>query len=122
MATVNDSSNGELQGASAADVVSSGPNGNDTFAWAHADNLDPDGSNAKFDHTLDFGAGERFDFSQLFAGPTDAAADEVLQVTGLADSLVIATDLGSGFVDVVVLEGVYGVDIDDLIAAQALIV
>ena len=109
--------NNVITGGGGADTLSGG-GGNDTFAWTRADLAAGTGG---LDRITDFGAGDRLDFSGVFAARPAAAAD-VLRVADTAAGTVISADVGSGqFIDVVVLENVHGTTIDELVSAQSIV-
>ena len=96
--------------------------GNDTFAWLRTDVVDTAGVNQGFDHIIDFGAGDRVDFSglSLQAGPIA----NVIKVVDTAGGTVISANFGGsvGFVDVVVLDNVHNVTLTDLVHDGAIAV
>ncbi len=100
-----------------------GNQGNDTFVWEKADVVTAGGASAGLDHITDFGAGDRLDFTLLFTSPPSVAA-EVVHVADTAAGTVVSAAVGAAgaFVDVVVLDGVHGVAIDDLLHNNQLLV
>jgi Ca2+-binding RTX toxin-like protein len=97
--------------------------GNDTFAWLRGDAVNGDGSSAGFDRITDFGAGDRMDFSGMNLG-TAVPRNYLVRATDTASGTVISAsfDNGATFLDVVLIEGQHGLDVDALLASGALIV
>lgn len=72
--------------------------------------------------TVDFGAGDKLDFTGLFGNSHPADPALLIHVTDTTAGSVVA-DLGTGqFVDVVVLDGVHGLTIDDLVHNHVIVV
>lgn len=96
--------------------------GNNTFAWVQADAVNASGTSVGLDHVTDFGAGDRIDFSGMFASKP-AVLSSVIHVTDTTAGTVISASVGAGgaFVDVVVLDGVH-LSLDDLNNAHQIIV
>lgn len=110
-----------LRGGRGADLLTGGE-GSDTFEFARSDLVS--GKNYYgYDTITDFGAGDRLDFTGLESGGQDIDADDV-RVTDTEFGTMVAVDMGGkyGYVDVVMLEGVHGVGVDDLISSGQLIV
>ncbi len=99
-----------------------GDSGFDTFAWTRTDVIGGSGPAGNLDHITDFGSGDKLDFSQLFSGAHPAVVSSVVHVADTAAGTIVSADLGTGFVDVVVLDGVHGVTVDDLVAHQSIVV
>lgn len=100
-----------------------GDQGNDTFVWERADVVTSSGASAGLDRVTDFGAGDRMDFTRLFASQP-AVVSNVVHVTATTAGTVVSAAVGVGgaFVDVVVLDGVHGVTVDDLVHNSQLLV
>ena len=97
--------------------------GNDTFTWVKADVVNPNGTSAGFDHITDFGAGDKLDFSGVVSNHNLASAASVVHVTDSAAGTVVSADVGGGhFMDVVLLHGVHGLDIEHLVSSGSLII
>ena len=95
--------------------------GRDTFGWARADVVTASGTSAGFDRITDFGAGDRLDLSGLF----QAVSGPPVQMIRLADTTagtIVSADVGaSNLIDIVLLEGVHGLDIHDLVTSGSVI-
>jgi Ca2+-binding RTX toxin-like protein len=125
-----DGGNDTLSGGRGDDVLAGGQIaggyslGNDTFAWARSDVINADGSRAGYDRIVDFGAGDRLDFSAVFAGqPVRPPSSEVRFTDTAAGTVVgVSVDGGQSFVDAVIIEGQNGLDVDQMIASGALVV
>ena len=130
-----DAGNDKIYGDGGNDVISGGAGndllaggqyqngfsvGDDTFAWARADVVNTAGVKQGFDHIIDFGAGDKLDFSglTLTAGPIE----NVVRVTDTAGGTVISANFGGsiGFVDVVVLDNVHGHTLAELVQDHAI--
>ncbi len=96
--------------------------GNDTFGWARADVINSSGVRQGFDHIVDFGAGDKIDFTSLSLGSGSIAS--VVRVTDTSAGTVISANFGgtTGFVDVVVLDGVHHMTLADMVADGAIVV
>ena len=96
--------------------------GNDTFGWVKADVVDGAGVVQGFDHIVDFGAGDKVDFTglQLAAGPIA----NVVKVVDTAAGTVISANFGgaAGFIDVVVLDNYHGHTLADMVQDGAIAV
>ncbi|MGD9668620.1 MAG: Ig-like domain-containing protein [Hyphomicrobiaceae bacterium] len=114
--------NDVIHGGRGYDVLTGGE-GSDTFVFERGDVLT--GSNYYgFDTITDFGAGDKLDFSDF--GSKKSAFDVLHEVhlTENMEGTMISLDFGghSGYVDVVFLEGVHGIDIHDLISGGHFVV
>ncbi len=125
---IGDGGHDTLAGGAGSDILRGGQfnggglNFNDTFAWARDDVVNTDGSAAGFDRIVDFGAGDKLDFSGIFAGGPAVDAADVLRATDTAAGTLISADVGGGaFVDIVVLDNVH-MSLDDLDAINAIVV
>ena len=98
--------------------------GQDTFVWLREDLVDEKGSNAGFDKIVDFGIGDRLDFSDFFATQPLQSVSELLRVEDSSAGTVISFDAhGTGdFLDVAVLVNVHGLSFDTLWDNQSFIV
>lgn len=107
-----------IEGGKGSDVLIGGA-GNDTFVFD-----DKDVSTASYDRIVDFGAGDRLDFDDLLKGSAQQNYAQYVEVTDTAAGTMISVDMGTsqGFIDVVLLEGVHGIDLDDLMSAGQLVV
>ena len=99
-----------------------GDKGLNTFAWLRSDVVNANGSAAGFDHITDFGAGDKLDFTQLFNNAHPMIDTSILHVTDTAGGTIVSANLGSGFIDVVALDGVHGLTLDDLVHNHAIVV
>jgi len=102
------SGGGQIYNAAAA--------GNDTFVWDFGDVLNPDGSKAGFDTITDFAAGDKLDFTGLFAGRGITSPSQFIHVTDTAAGTVVSVDMGgtAGFMDVVLLQDMHVANVDEL--------
>jgi len=111
-----------IQGGKGYDVLTGGE-GNDTFVFQQAD-VQLGSNYYGFDTITDFGAGDKLDFSDF--GSNKDALDLLhdVHLTETLDGTMISIDLGgqSGYVDVVFLDGVHGLDIGDLIGGAHFVV
>lgn len=112
-----------LNGGAGDDVLRSergfdiltGGEGSDTFVFDESDIVS--GSNYHgFDTITDFGVGDQLDFSDFGHGNRPMDMDD-LRVTETAQGTMVSVNMGkkTGFVDVVMLEDVHGMDLADLI-------
>ncbi len=123
-----DGGNDIISGGAGNDILAGGQFQNgfsaglDTFTWARADVVNSAGVTQGFDHIVDFGAGDRVDFTglNLTAGPIA----NVIKVIDTAAGTVISANFGgsAGFVDVVVLDNVHNVTLNDLVQDGAIAV
>ena len=98
--------------------------GNDTFAWERADVVTESGASAGFDTIRDFGVGDRIDFSAMLEGAPGADVHDMVRLTDTAAGTVVSAsfDAGASFLDVVLIEGQHGLDIDEMVGAGSLVV
>lgn len=98
--------------------------GNDTFVWSRSDIVTTSGARAGFDTIVDFAAGDRLDFSAIFAGGAGQAMSNLIHVTDTAGGTVISVHVDNtiGFVDTVILKNVHGLTLDALVSQNAIIV
>jgi Ca2+-binding RTX toxin-like protein len=104
-----------MQGGFGADIMSGGAGG-DTFAWSRGDVFTTAGAVSGVDHITDFNlSADTIDMRGALAGGTlaarDTAAGTVLSVLGAAGPAV----------DVVVLDGVHGINTAALASADWLL-
>ena len=107
--------NDELRGARGNDTLTGGE-GNDTFVFVANDVIS--GSNYfGYDTITDFGPGDILDFSGLASGKSPIDVDRDIEIRDSLDGTFISVDLGgqTGFVDIVLLEDVHGLELNDLI-------
>lgn len=102
-----------LRGGRGADILTGGA-GADTFVFEKSDVVSGK-THYGVDTITDFGVGDRLDFSKLVNGSIKSLADAV-RVTETAEGTLLTLDTGSGagFVDVVLLEGVFDLDLEFL--------
>ncbi len=110
-----------LAGGQTAGAPSSG---NDTFVWLREDIVGANGSAAGFDTIVDFGIGDRLDFSGIFNGAPPAPIADLLRVTETGTGSIVSVDVDANgtFFDVALLSGVTQIDVDDLVQQNAVIV
>ncbi len=98
--------------------------GNDTFVWTRDDIVDGTGTRIGFDQVVDFGAGDRLDFSGVFSGQPPAPIEDLVRVTDWFNGTLVAVHIDDtvGWVDALILRDVHGIDLDDLTAQGAIIV
>jgi Ca2+-binding RTX toxin-like protein len=99
-----------------------GDKGANTYVWARADVVTASGTSAGLDHITDFGGGDKLDFTALFNDTHPADVKAVVHVLDTTAGTVVSADLGAGFTDVVVLDGVHHVTVDDLINSHSIVV
>ncbi|NOT71853.1 MAG: hypothetical protein HOP09_11425 [Hyphomicrobium sp.] len=122
-----DNGNDVINGGAGSDLLAGGQLkggaslGNDTFSWVRSDVM-AGTVNQGFDHIVDFGAGDKIDFSgfTLAAGPIA----NVVKVVDTAAGTVISANFGgtTGFVDVVVLDSVHHMTLNDMVVDHAIVV
>lgn len=98
--------------------------GNDTFAWSRSDIVNGSGTRVGFDTIVDFGAGDRLDFSGVFAGQPAAPIADLVRVTDYYNGTLVSVNIAEsgGWVDAMILRDVHGIDLDDLIGQNAIVV
>ena len=96
--------------------------GNDTFSWLRTDVINTAGAAQGFDRIVDFGAGDKLDFSGLALSGGDITS--LVKLTDTAAGTVVSANFGgtTGFVDVVVLDGVHAMTLNDMVGDHAIIV
>ncbi|MEL6622694.1 MAG: calcium-binding protein [Pseudomonadota bacterium] len=109
-----DSGNDTLIGGAGSDVLQGG-SGSDRYVWSRGDF--GDGELAALDRVLGFSTedGDVLDFSRVIAGRPETLEDH-LQLTENETGTLVSLTLGEGSVDVVQLDGVFGLNADDLLA------
>lgn len=104
-----------------ADVLTGGA-GNDTFAFDRNDVLS---GRIRYgvDTITDFGGGDRLDFDGLISGNVCSALHDI-ELREVAGGTMIAVDFGgsAGAVDVVLLEGVYDLDLQHMLSSGQIVV
>lgn len=112
--------NDTLRGGRGIDMLTGGE-GADTFLFMLTDVTNTAGS-ARYgrDTILDFEAGDRIDIRNMLASQVYANLSDVVQVRETADGLSIWVSVGGRFVEVVMLAGIHGLDLDDLLGMGAL--
>ena len=77
-----------------------------------------------FDTITDFGVGDRLDFDNLLNGVRERDIGRYVHLNEVDAGTMVSVDFGgsAGFVDVVLLEGLHGIDIDDLTAGGHIVV
>ncbi len=117
-----DGSNDIITGGRGDDVLKGGdaasryPAGNDTFVWDLADVVNADGTRAGFDHIVDFSSGDRLDFGAVFPGVDPGPISDMVRLTERAGSTIVSLNLGAGFIEVVQLDGVTGLNLNTLVS------
>ncbi len=108
-----------LNGGAGADTLSGGA-GTDTFRFDHA---------GPIDHVTDFNAaqGDRLDLHDLFHTTGSFAISDYVSLQTVGGNTIVSVDRdgaagGSGFVQVAQLDGVTGLDVNDLFAHGQIIV
>jgi Ca2+-binding RTX toxin-like protein len=119
-----------IRGGAGDDLLAGGQiagapsSGNDTFVWLREDIVGANGSAAGFDTIVDFGVGDRLDFSGIFNGAPPAPIADLLRVTETGTGSIVSVDVDANgtFFDVALLSGVTQIDVDDLVQQNAVIV
>ena len=98
--------------------------GNDTFSWTLDDVIDQTNNTTYFDHIVDFGIGDRLDFSGLFTTLPPMPVWELISFDDTVAGTVVSVDPTSSgdFIDVALLVGTHNLTVDDLVSQDALIV
>lgn len=98
--------------------------GNDTFVWARSDVINTNNTQAGFDKIIDFGVGDRLDFSEIFSGQPPMDIHDAVHVTDVGNGTVISLYMGAGigYFDVVKLEGFHADSVDDLLDMNGIVV
>lgn len=123
-----DGGNDTLTGGAGNDIMTGGgaaglPN-NDTFTWARADVVTAAGTSAGYDRITDFSAGDKLDFSALFAGQPTSPLASYVRLADTSAGTVVSVNVGgsTGFVDAVLLLNVHGKTLSGLWVEGGLIV
>ncbi len=119
---VGGAGNDVFNGGRGYDVMTGGA-GADTFVFHSVDVLSGQ-IKYGFDTITDFGAGDRLDFDDLLNGVRERDIGRYVHLTEVDAGTMVSVDFGgnAGFVDVVLLEGMHGIDIDDLTAGGHIII
>ncbi len=114
--------NDTLKGGRGYDTLAGG-SGSDTFVFTQSD-VKSGQNYYGFDTITDFGGGDRLDFSGLSHGNKALNLAHDVHVTDTAAGIVVSVDLGGfgGYIDVVLLEDVHGINLDDLTSGHHIIV
>ncbi len=111
-----------VEGGSGNDKMFGGL-GADTFTWSSGDILGPEGV-TWFDRIADFGDGDVLDFSALSLD-TSSGIDDVVAFTEGDRGTTVSLNLeetGDHFTDVVLLQDVFGIDAQDYLEFELMIV
>lgn len=100
-----------------------GGEGSDTFEFAASD-IRSGFNYYGYDTITDFGAGDRIDFGNLLHDVRESDIGRYVHLTENNAGTMVSVDFGgnAGFVDVVMLEGMHGIDIDDLTAGGHIVI
>ncbi|KUO67793.1 MAG: hypothetical protein APF80_00700 [Alphaproteobacteria bacterium BRH_c36] len=111
-----------LSGGRGSDVLIGGA-GADTFLFTKSDVVSGQ-THYGVDRITDFGAGDRLDFEDILKGVKYDELSDVIRATTTAEGTLLSIDIKgySGFADVVLLEGVFDLDLDYLDGSGQLIV
>lgn len=112
----------KLSGGRGNDILSGGE-GADTFTFKKSDVVSGS-DHYGVDRITDFGAGDRLDFGDLLSGVKYDDLSDVIHATVTEEGTLLSIDIKgySGFADVVLLEGVFDLDLDYLDGSGQLIV
>lgn len=104
-------------GGRGSDILTGGA-GADTFSYGRND-ITSGRTHHGMDRITDFGATDRLDFDDLIPSSREHRADDYIRMTETAEGTVVSVDLGTsaGFVDVVLLENVFDLDLDQMLAS-----
>ena len=97
-----------VRGLGGADTLSGGA-GNDTFVYMQKDA-------GGVDHITDFAMGDRLDLHDFLKSARYSSIDDVVRVQDGAAGSTVSVKTSTGFVDVVVLDGVHGTSGHDLLS------
>lgn len=106
-----------IESGRGADILTGGA-GADTFTFERNDVVS--GRNTYgFDIITDFGAGDRLDFDDLLGGNNLSQVMQHIDLSEVAGGTMLSIDFGgsSGIVDVVMLEGVHGLDLEHMLSS-----
>ena len=102
-----------------------GGEGNDTYFWQAKDVANAKGASRGVDTITDFDTGDILDFSALIDRSSDKSLADLVQLTEVetasGTNTMVSVALGgkAGLVDVVMLVGQQGLDIDEIVADEA---
>ncbi|MCB1519439.1 MAG: cadherin-like domain-containing protein [Hyphomicrobiaceae bacterium] len=107
----------EIESGRGSDVLSGGA-GRDTFSFEKND-IASGSRHYGVDTITDFEDGDQLDFDDLISGNRERHADDYIRMTETSTGTLVSVDLGTsaGFVDVVLLEGVYDLDLDHMLSS-----
>ena len=97
-----------VRGLGGADTLSGGA-GNDTFVYMQKDA-------GGVDHITDFAMGDRLDLHDFLKSAKYSSIDDVVRVQDGAAGSTVSVKTSTGFVDLVVLDGVHGTSGHDLLS------
>lgn len=97
-----------VRGLGGADMLSGGA-GNDTFVYMQKDA-------GGVDHITDFAMGDRLDLHDFLKSAKYSSIDDVVRVKDGAAGSTVSVKTSTGFVDLVVLDGVHGTSGNDLLS------
>ncbi len=111
-----------IEGGRGADVLTGG-SGADTFVFKSSDVVSGRIHHG-VDRITDFGAGDRLDFDSLLRGVKYNDLSEVVQLTETSEGTMVSVDMNgsAGWTDVVLLEGMFDLDLDFLEGGGQIIV
>ncbi|MGD9785558.1 MAG: Ig-like domain-containing protein [Hyphomicrobiaceae bacterium] len=111
-----------LQGGRGVDTLTGGE-GDDTYRFDRND-LVSGRTHYGVDLVTDFGSGDRLDFDDLVPSSREGHAADYIRLTDTVEGTIVSVDLGTsaGFVEVVMLEGVHGLDLHDMLATGQIVV
>lgn len=111
-----------FRGLGGSDVFTGGQ-GSDKYLWFAKDIVDQNTGESKgVDVITDFSAGDVLDFSRLLDGVGFEAVGDVVRTEESREGTMVSVQIGEDFVDVVLLQGVHGMDANDLVDAEAILV
>ena len=118
-----------IRGGPGNDILSGGQftnklsAGRDTFVWELEDVISDPNSTSYFDQIVDFGIGDRLDFSGLFSTPPPLPMWELISLEDTAAGTVVSVDLAASgaFVDIAILVDTHNLTVDDLVSNNALV-
>lgn len=111
-----------FRGLGGADVFTGG-DGADKYLWFAKDVVDQkSGAHLGVDTITDFSRGDVLDLSHLLDGAKFESVGDVVRTADGHDGTTVSVQIGNDLVDVVLLQGVHGMDAADLVHADAVIV
>jgi Ca2+-binding RTX toxin-like protein len=105
--------------------LANGPSaGNDLFLWSRSDIVNDLGVRVGYDQILDFAAGDVMDFSAVFDGEPDQPIGDIVGVRDSANGTIVSLHMAgvTGFIDTVLLRGIHGMTLDQLVAEGGILV